>query len=313
MLLAVIALLFPSAAFAQYKYRIIDYPGAQGTTVFGLNSSGRLVGTATIAEATGLAFEYSSKRKLFTPIPTAPGSTNTLAFGINDHQVIVGAAAQPNDAPTRAYFLANGAFTFFEYPGALFTEARAINNRGNIVGRTTSADGEADMAFIYDSKRQTFSSFGIANSLFMLAQGVNNRDQIVGGALINENGAYAGSPSGFYAFLRQPGGELKVFRVNGLPARARGINDDGTIVGWLNDPASARIRGFVVRKLADGTAYQDVTVTSDDLLDVPGAVFTFAQDIDNRGRIVGSWTDAAGVSRGFIATPIRDGDDCIED
>ncbi len=77
---------------------------------------------------------------------------------------------------------------------------------------------------------------------------------------------------------------------------------------------SARVRSFVVRELADDLGFEDLTVASGDLLDVPGAVSTFAQDIiDNRGRIVGSWTDASGVTRGFIATPIREDADRPED
>jgi PEP-CTERM motif len=39
-------------------------------------------------------------------------------------------------------------------------------------------------------------------------------------------------------------------------------------------------------------------------IDFPGAVYTEAGDSNNRGQFVGLFGDAAGVTHGFLATPV---------
>jgi len=76
---------------------------------------------------------------------------------------------------------------------------------------------------------------------------------------------------------------------------ALGINDGGQIVGAYADTAHPeclttlrRCHGFLMDR--------DTFVT----IDVPGAMTTFAQGLNDQGQIVGQYLDAAGVNRGFL-------------
>jgi hypothetical protein len=90
------------------------------------------------------------------------------------------------------------------------------------------------------------------------------------------------------------------FTVNGSDrTAARGINDSGTIVGFVRDPNDGKTKGFKVE--LDGSQCQAITVASGDLLDIPAFDFLFPQDITNSGVIVGQVFGANG--HGFIARP----------
>ena len=141
-------------------------------------------------------------------------------------------------------------------------------------------------------------------SQFVIAQGTNAAGVIVGGDLLAPNVAYAGAPSGYYGFVRQPGGALTYFRVNGNRTRARGINDLGQIVGWMNDASvgAGGISSFIV-SVPTGASYVDVTVAASDRIIAPGALQTYAEGINNTGYISGESSDAVGVTTGFVASP----------
>ena len=111
------------------------------------------------------------------------------------------------------------------------------------------------------------------------------------------------SPSGFTrnGWWRAKDGTVTYFSVNGSDrTAARGINDSGTIVGFVRDPNDGKTKGFEVE--LDGSQCQAITVASGDLLEFPGAAGTFLQDIKNSGEIAGQYDDGSN-NHGFIATP----------
>jgi hypothetical protein len=76
-----------------------------------------------------------------------------------------------------------------------------------------------------------------------------------------------------------------------------GINSHGTVVGFYsNDPVFATCTGWIFR----GGVYTTI--------DVPGAVCVFANAINDRGDIVGTWVDAARFGHGFLLTGKDDED-----
>ncbi len=104
-------------------------------------------------------------------------------------------------------------------------------------------------------------------------------------------GSYGqGALSGPTSFLRQPDGTISTFRVDGFGTAARGINDNELIAGWIQTPTGTQ--GFI----GNSSGFQ--------LLNVPGAVDTVGEGLNNAGQVSGFYDDAAGNEHGFIATPV---------
>jgi hypothetical protein len=194
----------------------------------------------------------------------------------------------------------DGTFTFFSHPGApSFTQARAVNNKGLVSGFRDTSTGLLT-GFIYDPKTETFTD--VVPSLFTIEHGINSKGEAVGSAVFsNADDPCPGSLDPFvtYGWLRAVDGSITYFQVNGEVTRARGINDAGSIVGWVDDSASGKSKGFVVK--LDGSPCESLTVAGSDLLEFPGFDFTIPEGITNSGVIVGIVEDAN--AHGFIATP----------
>jgi probable HAF family extracellular repeat protein len=281
-----------------YAYTIIDYPGADNTQTFGLNERGMVAGTAS-SDAGGIpsvAFVYDSKTTVFTPLPTLPGY-GTALVGINENGVGVGSANEIATGVASGMIFDKGAFTIFSHPGSTSTFARAISNKGLVTGYADRADGKV-VGFLYDPATGQFVDFMPSN--FTIAQGINDRGDIVGSANLNRDEAYPGSPPGTYGFLRDKGGVITLFRVNGTSTRARGISSTGVISGFVPE-------GGFVAKLPTGGGFQALTIPDANLVvvPVPGATGISAQGIDNTGRIVGSYNDEGFHVHGFLAAPTK--------
>ena len=63
--------------------------------------------------------------------------------------------------------------------GGTFSDARAINERGQVVGESTTASGE-EHAFLWQDG--TMSDLGTLSGDQSEANGINNRGQVVGGS-----------------------------------------------------------------------------------------------------------------------------------
>jgi len=306
-LLAGMACAFP--AQAAYKYTTVDYPGAACTSLWGIKNSVDVLGVANFtADCTGTAisFVYNSKYGTITPLPTVPFAVSTNALGINQAGVMVGSAGDGTTTTDVGLFLYNGAFTFFTHPGALQTQGRAIGNLGLVTGFSNNSAGNY-IPFIYDPTHNSFVDITFPGLLpfpaFSTAQGINGKGEVVGNFNLDVGSVYADSPRGSYGFLRDSGGKITLFRVNGYRTRARGITESGRIAGFVTD-ATEKNRGFVVTLKARGS-FQALTIPDSDLLDPPGSVETFVSGIDELGRVSGNWTDIYGGVHGFLATPTK--------
>ena len=120
-----------------------DIPQQAIVDAYGINNLNRVVGGAVANH--GYEIEYSFLRrpdgKLRWPI-YSPDFRNTGMFGVDDKGRMVGFVTDL-DAPTEAVFLrGTDQFTYFVYPGAIFTEFTDINNRGLLCGQYDSPDGK---------------------------------------------------------------------------------------------------------------------------------------------------------------------------
>lgn len=300
--LALAALAGTSLESAAYEFVTVEYPGAYFTSLGGVNNSGIAIGYAVLADGSTVSFTYDLERERVKTLSAAtPGGYAFTALGINERGVIIGPL---NDTPTTdigAILDKKGHYTTFSVPGYASTVPRAVGSSGLVTGYAVDETGTDWTGFVYDPKREELSLFSVPGALQIIPQGINGRGQLVGGVFLPDDVAYPGSPASHYGFLRDADGSITLFRVNGLPTRARGITDAGHITGFVN-PMPGETVGFTVQRPASG-GYQDLSVPADRLFAVPGAAQTFPQAIDNTGRIVGQYFDDNGGSYGFVALP----------
>ena len=284
---------FCGSAAATYVFNSIEYPGAQSVQTWGINN----VGQIAVATENG-AFIYQGGT--FVPLPAPPAGLSIAAVGINDSGAVVGGAYDATGIPEVGFILTGGTYQLFLQPGWDHSEGRAIGNSGVVTGYSytygptvTCPQFSCTVGFIYDPSRPTgeqFTSVAPAGSegRTIIAQGIN-----AGGQVVGSYGQY--TALGATAFLREPDGTITTFRINGYPTAARGINDNGLIVGWAITPGAVQA-AFVGN--SSGFELLQCPATA-----CPGIVETFGEGINNDGQIVGGWNDASGVTHGFIATP----------
>jgi probable HAF family extracellular repeat protein len=178
----------------------------------------------------------------------------------------------------------------------------AINDRGEIAGSYVdagaeiAADGtyppEAVHGFVKD-RRGHVATFDVPGGTNAVPQGINDRGQVAG-IYLDRDLVQTG-------FVRDRTGNVTTIDLSPIGTKARDINDRGEAVGIYGEPADNEL-GYVVRSyLRD----RDGAVTS---IDVPGAGETSPYAIDDRGRIVGSYTDAGvtvGTDGGYPAGSVH--------
>ena len=126
--LLALLLVLPAAAGAA-TWVTIDPPGSLGTTVYGLNSSGDLVGSFDDNHGTHC---FLLSGGVYTTIDVQDSST-TYCTGINDLGQLVG-SYQDSKFVHHGFLLDGSTFTTLDPPGSLLTVTGHINNSTQIVG-----------------------------------------------------------------------------------------------------------------------------------------------------------------------------------
>lgn len=152
-----------------------------------------LITLGTIGSAAAVESFYS-----ITDLGTLPGSSTTIATGINDSGQVVGYLA--NDGPSRAFFWENGVMTDLGTLGGSRSFVGGINNSGQVVGGSETGEVTYDGSPIYHSFRWS-QSVGMTDLTPMRdslistrAEGINDAGQVIGStennnAFLWENGA----------------------------------------------------------------------------------------------------------------------------
>jgi len=165
--------------------------------------------------------------------------------------------------------------------GSLGTSIYDINDDGIMVGNF--ANGDVVDAFVHQDGAFTD----------IVAPGASGWSELLG---INRRGFAVGdfvdAAGVFHGFTRAPDGTMTVLPdpIDNLAvSELNGVNDEGVIVGAAStDQNFVTCVGFIHR---DGQ-YQ--------LVQHAGAVCTWPTGINDRGQIVGYWTDAANVRHAFV-------------
>lgn len=296
-------------AVAAYDVEFVDYPGADCTRLWGVAEPGIAVGWG--GDCTGTAgsnFKYDLRTHVFTPLILPPES---FVVGVNQRGQTVGGLIDNSDPdnPVEKGFIRerDGTIRTFVEPAWPNSDFRSINDSGLVTGY--SIDGGFEVAFVFDSRTGRFADVRENG----LAHGINARGQVVGDSYI-----FPDDPDfpGFFAkvgWLRDADGKLHMFRVRDRRTWARAISDTGLIAGYFTPVPTCTPRGcdqlpqriFTLdAKALSASLFQEVDLAADASFELPGMRFTLPEGITNAGVIIGMGVDAAGLTHGFVATPV---------
>jgi len=163
------------------RYITIEPPGATGSSGFGINNRGQVVGDYGVPPGSGDPLgHFLFDKGEFTTI-TGPSGFGGNLFGLNNR----GEMLFDNILVNR-----RGEVTLIAYPGALSTHGSSINDSGQVVGFYTlpnPAGGVVFRGYVYD--RGSFQTVLYPGAQETLLFGINNRGDVVG------------SKDGFTAFV----------------------------------------------------------------------------------------------------------------
>jgi hypothetical protein len=166
-------------------------------------------------------------------------------------------------------------FNKVSVPGAQATGIFGVNNEGAIVGYYVAQDGKDHGLLLRGEKVENIDHPDAINGTY--CSNLNSGGNIVG--------YYYDSADVVHGFVHRDNTFIGV-GPGGAPSIAAGINDLGEIVG-----------GYKSNGIAHGFKWNGKIYKT---LDVPGAVQTFAADINNSGQITFDWIDTDGNYQGAV-------------
>jgi uncharacterized membrane protein len=260
-----------------YEFVTLDILFPQDPLVLaltGFNNRGQIVGITgdlDLDNFRAILIEGGSVRDLDLP---TPGVVRSQAFDINNSGTIVGDYV--DDTGAHGFLLRGGRLT------TLDNGAFGINDHNDLVG-VRVVEG-TQHGYLLSQGEFTTLDVPFAGAVVTFPVDINNHRQIVG-SYTTENEVH-----GFFY-------ERGVFRPLDVPlpgvtnTQPGGINNRGLIVGWYGGEGIG-VHGFV---------YDDGIFTT---LDVPSSSSTRVMAVNDRGQILGEFSDRDGT-HGFLATPQR--------
>jgi probable HAF family extracellular repeat protein len=213
--------------------KITDLGTLGGTfaTATAVNDHGVIAGSRTLSDGFLHAFVWRQGRMTDLGVP---GGGDVVVTDLNNSDQIVG-FAMPPDRAAFAYRWQQGRLTVLpasRYGG----QARAINDRGTIVGSVFGADGGLAVRWSESGSRLLGTLPGGDASG---AGDINDRGVILGG------GNVASHSLDDHAFLWHRGVLRDLYQA-GVPQSATALNNRGVIIGTVAGPSSARIAALFV-------------------------------------------------------------------
>ncbi len=237
--------------------------------------------TALLSCVAASAMSLSAQAAVLIPVPAAPNSTATTAFGINDSFQISGSYVGAEDGIEHAFFGAlDGNYTSFD-AGDGGSQARAINNNGYIVGYSNSQNGFTSDTPIFE--RLPSGKLLTVPDVFGRAQGIDNAKNRFAGTRWDFNLHQAVAFKGMHGQFRK---DVRIPEVH-QASEANGINSDGVVVGDYFRPPT---HGFV----GSGNHMQIVDYPSDQ------SSGTVMEGINDVGQATGQWVDSSGNTHSFL-------------
>src|SRR5277367_278147 len=240
------------------SFTSFDISGATSYFVAGINDEGLVAGSWSAADGSEIGFIRAPDGRISTPIVHPDDNTRTTVLrAVNDEGVIAGFYGAN---VSNGFLLTEGKFRTVDFPGAVSTALRGINDLGDVSGTYSIVDLNADEFGFIIPRRGPTISFKLPDptGTGIVVGGINDLRQLVG--------YYTNATSTLVGFLRQPSGQFVTIVFPGaLSTQIFGINDCGILVGTWGDGST--IHGFYGRP---GNLHS---------FDVPGAGASGAQGI----------------------------------
>jgi uncharacterized membrane protein len=264
-------------------FTTIAVPGAVETRPFGINNAGQIVGEYVDAARRSHGFMLDPQNGNTVTTIDAPGGTSTIATDIDDAGRIVGIAS---GASVRGFLRdPQGAFTPIDAPAAPpppgrpelpGTQLFGINNRGQMTGIVF--DSEGIRSFVLDNG--AFTTIDAPDAVgSTLAHDISDDGRVAGAFDVEAHG-YVRDRQGNFTTIDHPDAVTETVLT--------GSNRRGQIVGAILD-ASLTFRGFLFDK---GRFIP---------IEVPGALGSAPNRINDRGQIVGSYSTLTNKNHAFPA------------
>jgi hypothetical protein len=234
--------------------------------------------------------------RVFTPMEF-PNAGQTQANGLNDYGVVVGYFYPTNNGVPfdnqYGFYEMNGQFKAVNdpntpthpNPGVLIeNQVLGVNNGDIAVGFYNDAAGNSH-GYTYNIHTGAFSAdINVPGAVSTVTAAINNGGRIAG--------FFTDAAGTTHGFLDRYGHFTTVDAPGASETELLGINDHNVAVGM-----------DVVGGVTHGIIYNSATGAFTQLDDPNAAGFTLFNGINNRGDIVGFYTDAAGNTDGMLVTP----------
>jgi probable HAF family extracellular repeat protein len=250
-----------------YTVTDIGTLGGNHSTALGINDYGEVVGYSATTDGEIHAFRYF--RDTLVDLNTL-GGKDSYAYAITNSGILLG-DFRTSDAKYHPFLGAPDTPLFDLAKARLFSSAMGANNAGQVVGFRLVTDEhghEQKRAYLYSSRRTTdLGTFGGKQSD---ATAINDAGHVVGHLYTEYHDGYK------RAVLYNGGKVIELGTFGGNASTGVAINIAGQVVGYAELPGGEpRAFLFTRGKLRNlGT--------------LPGGTQSFAYDIDERGRVVGS-------------------------
>jgi hypothetical protein len=332
LLMTVAAIALAPVAFAQssrtdgtdpQSFFVLDNPGDPNfNQLLGINDRQVIVGyfgDGTVIPNNGYVLvpknHYSVEN--FTNLPSPDFASQTQAIGINTRTFpdIVGFYTDNATGFTHGFLDSNGVQSPVDDPAGsppnVATPVQnllGINNFDKAAGFWTDNNGhEHGFVVVLDTQTPSLSTFieipptTFAGAVGTQASDITNKDQVCG-FWTDANG----NNHGFFGFLGQKFLTFNV-TINGVTATSTspfGCNDEGEIVGSFTD-SHGNIHGFIFL----GRRFFQFDAPGSSQQAAFGVMGTFINGVNDRGEIVGFFSDGTKVN-GFVNfAPASDRDD----
>ena len=280
----------PGGVKGSPRFTTFSVPESPKTRAFGINNRGDVVGRFEDPDGLLQGFLRDSSGR-FRTISAPGGVLGTWAMAINDWGDVVGSYFDA-DFVAHGYLLRRGKFVTIDFPGALETNARGIDDLGRIAGNYVACTPDVcneihpdplEIGFVLDHR-------GFHTVFFPGTDSTDVWDEV----LNTRVGDWSDLEGNVFGYVERGG----VFTDTNFPGSAltsiRGINLQGTLVGVFGD-ADFNLHGFA----RTSRGYIQI--------DVPDSTGTFSTRINERGAISGFYFDEDGNEHGYIVTAWEDG------
>jgi probable HAF family extracellular repeat protein len=259
------------------------FGGPYGEAV-AVNAGGQVVGWAWTADRAQHAFSWTQARGI-VDLGTLDGFVQSAAAAVSDSGQVVGSAYTGEYEVERAFsWTEAGGMVDLGTLGGAHSRAVAVNESGQVVGRSTIADG-SEHAFSW-TEAGGMVDLGTLGGSLSRSVAVNESGQVVGHSLTVD-----GYIRGFS--WTQAGGMVDVGTLDGFAhSSAEAVSDAGQIVG------SAETAGLEVRHAISWTPTGGMVD-----LGTLGGTSSKAIAVNENGQVVGSAETGRGFEHAFSWTP----------